>query len=97
MEKRKKKIHFIAIFRLLIQIVSFVLLPALYINAFAGIHAIYSGIINSSFDMAVLWPQIVEVMAILPITILFGRFFCGWMCAFGTLGDMIYLFSSKGP
>ena len=95
MEKTKKKMHFIAIFRLLIQIVSFVLLPALYINAFAGIHAIYTGIISNSFDIVALWPQIVEVVAILPITILFGRFFCGWMCAFGTLGDMIYLFSSK--
>ena len=91
----KKKKHFISIFRFAIQIISFVLVPALYINAFAGIHAIYSGIINSTFNFVSLWPQIVEVAAIIPITILFGRFFCGWMCAFGTLGDLLYLFSSK--
>lgn len=91
----KKKKHYISIFRFAIQIISFVLVPALYINAFAGIHAIYSGIINGTFNFVSLWPQIVEVVAIIPITILFGRFFCGWMCAFGTLGDLLYLFSSK--
>jgi len=79
----------------LIQIVSFIVLPAFYINAFAGIHEIYLEIIHGSFDISALLPQILETVAVIPITILFGRFFCGWMCAFGTLGDVIYLLSSK--
>ncbi|HEX9062754.1 MAG TPA: 4Fe-4S binding protein, partial [Clostridia bacterium] len=37
--------------------------------------------------------QIIEALAIIPVTILAGRFFCGWMCAFGTLGDILYKIS----
>jgi polyferredoxin len=28
-------------------------------------------------------------------TLIFGRFFCGWFCAFGTFNDLIYLISKK--
>ena len=95
MEKRKSKFKFLSFIRFFIQIISFILLPALYINAFAGIHQIYLAIIQSNFDIGTLWTQVIETIAIIPATILLGRFFCGWMCAFGTLEDIIYLFSSK--
>ncbi len=32
----------------------------------------------------------IELLLVIPLTIILGRFFCGWMCAFGTLGDLIY-------
>lgn len=82
-------------FRLAIQILFFVLLPALYVNAFSGLQQIYLAIIQQNFDFTLLLPQIVETVAILPATVLLERFFCGWMCAFGTLGDMIYRISQK--
>ena len=91
----KTKMKLLSILRLASQLIFFILLPALYVNAFTGIQQIYLALINQSFEVSTLWPQVVEAIAIIPATILLGRFFCGWMCAFGTLGDLIYLASSR--
>lgn len=53
------------------------------------------GVINQSFSFVGNLPQLIEVIAVIPATIVFGRAFCGWMCAFGTLGDMLYLISNR--
>jgi polyferredoxin len=34
-------------------------------------------------------------MAIIPVIILLERFFCGWMCAFGTFSDILYSISKR--
>ena len=95
MEKKKHKKRLLSIVKLIVQIAFFILLPALYISALSGIQQIYLSIINGSFAVSTIWFQVIEAIAIIPVTILFGRFFCGWMCAFGTLGDVIYLASRK--
>ncbi len=95
MRLASKKISLLQICRTIIQILSLIILPELYINAFAGIKEIYSGIINQSFNFAQSIPQLVELIAIIPCTILIGRFFCGWLCAFGTICDIIYKISSR--
>lgn len=92
---KKSKISILQILRLLIQIVFFIFLPSLYINTFAGIKQIYSAIVHQNVALSQLIPQLVEVVAIIPFTIIMGRFFCGWMCAFGAFGDFIYTISSK--
>ena len=93
---RKNKISSILqVVRFIIQILFFIILPGIYINAFAGIKQIYLGIINQSFSFTDDLPQLIEVIAVIPATIILGRFFCGWVCAFGTLGDMLYHISSK--
>ena len=33
---------------------------------------------------------VVLLAAVLAFTVVFGRFFCGYACAFGTLGDVVY-------
>lgn len=81
--------------RALIQLLCFVFLPALYISAFSGIKAIYMSLITFSFDFGALLPQIIEVIAIIPMTMLLGRFFCGWMCAFGSFSDFFHFISHK--
>jgi len=92
---RRKKSGIIQIIRLAVQIVLFIFLPALYINAFFELKLVYTSIIGGSFDLAALLPGIIELIAIVPATILLGRFFCGWMCAFGALGDFIYKLANK--
>lgn len=95
MKIANKKFSNLQIIRFIIQIVFFVLLPGMYINAFSGIRQIYTGIIQHTFSFAQYYPQMIEAIAIVPVTILLGRFFCGWMCAFGTMGDIIHHISSK--
>lgn len=81
--------------RAISQIIFFLILPSLYINIFNGIKAVCLGIFNRNLNFAALFPQLISVIAIIPITIFLGRFFCGWMCAFGAMGDFISLLSKK--
>ncbi len=93
--KKNKMFSPIQLVRLIVQIAFFILLPGLYVNAFAGIREIYTGLIHQNFSLSEHIPQLVGVIAVVPATILLGRFFCGWMCAFGTMGDILYYFSRK--
>ena len=85
----KKKFSAAQAARLFIQIVCFIFLPALFVGVLGGLRQLWTVAVTGSFSAA-LWPQIVEVLAIVPVTVIFGRFFCGWMCAFGALGDFLY-------
>jgi len=89
-----KKISITQIVRLLVQVMFFIFMPALFIQALNGIKQIYLAIVGQTFSSALI-PQMVELIALIPVTILFGRFFCGWMCGFGSFTDFIYIISGK--
>lgn len=91
----KKKISTIKIFRTGVQLLFFVLLPELYVNAFLGIRIVYQGLLNHNFNFTSSFPHLISAISVIPLTILFGRFFCGWMCAFGTLGDFMFYIGRK--
>lgn len=91
-KKRSSKIQFT---RIVIQILFFILLPGLYVNAFAGIKSVYQGFIQANLSLIEDLPTILGALSILPITLILGRFFCGWMCAFGALSDWLYFISNK--
>lgn len=92
---KKQKISTVKITRHAVQILFFIILPGLYINAFSGIREIYTAVLSGSFDAVQMLPQLVEGLVIIPATAILGRFFCGWMCAFGAFGDFIYGLSRK--
>ncbi len=94
MSNTKHKFSVLQAVRLLLQILFFLFLPALYIGALNGVKEIYQAIIHQSFSAALV-PQIVEAAVVIPVTVLFGRFFCGWMCAFGSFGEFIYMIFHK--
>lgn len=89
------KVRPVQVLRFLSQVLFFIFLPALYVSTLSGIKDIYLGIYHHNFNITTLWPQMIEAIAILPVTMLLGRFFCGWMCAFGAMGDWISMLSHK--
>lgn len=91
----KKKVSKLQIARHVVQIIFFILLPGLFTLAFSQIKLIYTMIMKGQFNFIDNLPRLVAVISILPITIIFGRFFCGWICAFGSYNDFIYLISKK--
>lgn len=95
MHNRAGKISVIRIIRAVSQILFFIFLSGLYVAAFSGIKQIVLSILSHHFQLSTLLPQIVAAIAIVPLTLVLGRFFCGWMCAFGSLGDLIYEATSK--
>ena len=74
--------------RLGIQLVFLVLAPQAFSAAFAGARSIAASVAGGlSIDVA----GFVAALAMLcAYTVLFGRFFCGFACSFGLLGDALY-------
>lgn len=76
-----------------IQLIFFLLTPAVYTSCFSGIKAIASAIGASEpipYDAF-----FTILVAVCLYTILFGRFFCGYACAFGSFGDAVYALSQR--
>lgn len=87
--KKQKRIHTWT--RAGIQIVFFILAPSLFTESFNGIKAIFQSI--SAGEMLE-WSSFLRTLVILCLfTMLLGRFFCGYACAFGAVGDWIYALS----
>lgn len=80
-----KKIHIWL--RAAIQLAYFVFFPSVYAAAFSGVKYIFMQLGTGS---SIAFTAFVTALAVLCVyTILFGRFFCGFACAFGTLGDAV--------
>ena len=84
---KKKRIFLHNAVRIVIQIVFLLALPGMFTAAFAGVKTIFMQIGRG---------EIIELNAFLKaalflgiFTIVFGRFFCGYACPFGALGDWI--------
>ena len=85
MKKRQQKVRLI---RAAIQLIFFIAAPSLFSTAFAGIKSVFLAI---GGQQTVTWNSFLNITALLLIlTILFGRHFCGYACAFGSLGDALY-------
>ncbi len=77
----------------IIQLLFFLFLPALFIQIYQSIKSIVIFLIHGEGRVESLVFPFIVVGTISLITIILGRFFCGWMCAFGTMGDVIFQLS----
>lgn len=74
--------------RRIIQILFFIFLPSLFNEAFSGLKGMFRQVGEGD---VITWNAFLQTFVILcVITILCGRFFCGFACAFGSLGDAVY-------
>ncbi|MCH4201162.1 MAG: 4Fe-4S binding protein [Clostridium tyrobutyricum] len=90
-----KKIRKLQIFRHIMQLILFFLLPGMYILAFSELKSIFQMIAKGDFEFIQAFPGLMEFTITIIFTILIGRFFCGWFCAFGTFNDWIHIISKK--
>ena len=87
--KERKKIH--TWLRALIQLLYFIFIPSVYTAAFAGVKYIFTQI--GAGEKVAMTSFVTVLLVICLYTMVFGRFFCGYACAFGTLGDGMYALS----
>ncbi|MBR5336463.1 MAG: 4Fe-4S binding protein [Lachnospiraceae bacterium] len=80
-----------------IQILGFILIPELFISIFGAIEEIYKAVISGSFALAALWPDILLIAVVVIATVIWGRFFCGFLCSFGAMQDLLYLAGKHLP
>lgn len=95
MKRKHKKISALQLTRRLIQAAAFVLFPGLFLSTFAAIRSIYVALVGGTFSASALAGQIVLAVSMLGITMIMGRFFCGFLCAFGSMGDFFWFVGSK--
>lgn len=95
MEKRSVKARkglYLKWGRILVQLVCFLLAPALFSQAFGGVKEIFQAIgRGGTIAVSAFFTRLIGLCV---LTILFGRIFCGFACAFGALGDWIYQLSA---
>lgn len=71
-----------------IQLLYFIFLPSAFTAAFGGVKYIFTQIGQGE---PVAWTSFVATLvALCAFTVVFGRFFCGYACAFGALGDALH-------
>ena len=79
--------------RHLFQLVAFLLLPGLFAEGFSAVGQVWRQVWTGTWDWyAMAWPLAV-LLALFPVTILWGRFFCGFLCSFGAMGDLLWAVS----
>lgn len=84
--KQKKKVH--KWLRALIQLLYFLFLPSAFTAAFSGVK--YIAVQLGTGARVELTAFVTVLVGLCIFTILFGRFFCGFACAFGSLGDGVH-------
>lgn len=87
-ELRKKKTQSYRLLRLLIQIVFFFLMPGAFVAGFSGVKYLFTCL--SQGNVIEINGFMKALLALSAFTIVFGRFFCGYVCAFGTTGDVVH-------
>jgi polyferredoxin len=97
--KQKQKVKNLALIRrkrqewvrIGVQIVFFLAAPSIYSSAFSGIKNAFAAI--GEGQPLAMTGFVMHLFLTLLFTLLFGRYFCGWACAFGSLGDWVFRFS----
>ena len=90
-QKRKQTRKRRSYLRAGLQILFFLLTPSLFTGAFSGLKYIFTQIGLSQPLKPVSFVKTLAVLCLL--TMIFGRFFCGYVCAFGALGDGVQFVS----
>ncbi|WP_303834429.1 FMN-binding protein [Ruminococcus flavefaciens] len=85
----KKKISPVQIVRAVIQLIAFMTVPALFITIFSSIGGIITSIAGGSFVLLDNLGRLVLILGVFLITLVWGRFFCGFICSFGAMQDLL--------
>ncbi|HAD19339.1 MAG TPA: FMN-binding protein [Lachnospiraceae bacterium] len=94
-QTEKKKIHLTQILRHVIQLIALILMPGLFITAFSALRDVWQAVLQGNITVSGLSSQLVVLAAVFPVTVIWGRFFCGYLCSFGAMGDLMAWISSK--
>ncbi|MEZ0537485.1 4Fe-4S binding protein [Caldicellulosiruptoraceae bacterium PP1] len=73
------------ILRFTVQIISLIFFSGMFVYIFAGIEQLFKYLIKGNIPFTSVSTYFATLFITFIITILLGRFFCGWICSFGTV------------
>ena len=83
-----KKISPVQIVRTVIQLIAFITVPALFITIFSSTGELITSIAEGSFTLSDNFGKLILIAGTFIITLVWGRFFCGFICSFGAMQDL---------
>lgn len=84
----KKRKQIVSCLRAGIQLLYFLFLPSVFTAAFNGVKYIFTQLGQGEKNEMTAFVS--ALLLVCAFTIVFGRFFCGFACAFGSLGDAMH-------
>ncbi len=78
-----------------VQLLSFLLFPGLFLTVFNALRDVIVALFTGTFALASLSGSLVILTVVLGVTILWGRFFCGYLCTFGALQELLAFAAEK--
>lgn len=81
--------------RHIVQLLSFLLFPGLFLTVFNALRDVVVALFTGTFALSALSGSLVTLTVVLGVTILWGRFFCGYLCSFGALQELLAFAGKK--
>ena len=78
-----------------VQLLSFLLFPGLFLTVFNALRDVITALVNGTFAFSALTGSLVILVVVLGVTALWGRFFCGYLCAFGAVQELLSFAGKK--
>ena len=78
-----------------VQVLSFLLFPGLFLTVFNALRDVVVALCTGTFTLSALSGSLVTLVLVLAVTALWGRFFCGYLCAFGALQELLAFVGKK--
>ena len=72
-----------------VQLISFLLFPGLFLTVFNALRDVIIALFTGTFALSALSGSLLTLLAVLGVTVLWGRFFCGYLCTFGALQELL--------
>lgn len=78
-----------------VQLLSFLLFPGLFLTVFNALRDVIVALFAGTFALSALSGSLVTLTIVLGVTVLWGRFFCGYLCSFGALQELLSFAGKK--
>ena len=78
-----------------VQLISFLLFPGLFLTVFNALKDVVTALVTGTFAISALSGSLVTLAAVAGVTALWGRFFCGYLCTFGALQELLAFAGKK--
>ena len=78
-----------------VQLLSFLLFPGLFLTVFNALKDVIVALLAGTFALSAVSGSLVTLTVVLGVTILWGRFFCGYLCTFGALQELMAFAGKK--
>ena len=72
-----------------VQLLACLLFPGLFLTVFNALKDVIVALVTGTFALSALTGSLITLAVVLGVTVLWGRFFCGYLCTFGALQELL--------